>query len=167
MSGARKLGLSEDWAVVPFMSLTMLGFAATVYDFTIIQNLSYQLSPLSLLGLAMFSLGGYLRFMSRRQLMRAGLTMLGSSRLVTVEGQRLVTDGLYRRIRHPLYLGEITRNLGFTLILTSGYGFALVLLGSVFLLFRIPREERMMLEEFGDEYREYMRRTWRLIPHVY
>ncbi|HUV34812.1 MAG TPA: isoprenylcysteine carboxylmethyltransferase family protein [Candidatus Desulfaltia sp.] len=167
MSGARKLGLSEDWAVVPFMSLTMLGFAATVYDFTIIQNLSYQLSPLSLLGLAMFSLGGYLRFMSRRQLMRAGLTMLGSSRLVTVEGQRLVTDGLYRRIRHPLYLGEMTRNLGFTLILTSGYGFALVLLGSVFLLFRIPREERMMLEEFGDEYREYMRRTWRLIPHVY
>jgi len=167
LSGARKLGLSEDWAVVPFMSLTMLGFAATVYDFTIIQNLSYQLSPLSLLGLAMFSLGGYLRFMSRRQLMRAGLTMLGSSRLVTVEGQRLVTDGLYRRIRHPLYLGEMTRNLGFTLILTSGYGFALVLLGSVFLLFRIPREERMMLEEFGDEYREYMRRTWRLIPHVY
>ena len=167
MSGARKLGLSEDWAVVPFMSLTMLGFAATVYDFTIIQNLSYQLSPLSLLGLAMFSLGGYLRFMSRRQLMRAGLTMLGSSRLVTVEGQRLVTDGLYRRIRHPLYLGEMTRNLGFTLILTSGYGFALVLLGSVFLLFRIPREERMMLDEFGDEYKEYMRHTWRLIPHVY
>ncbi|MFH2109656.1 MAG: isoprenylcysteine carboxylmethyltransferase family protein [Candidatus Bathyarchaeota archaeon] len=167
MSGERKLGLREDWAVVPFMSLTMLGFAATVYDFTVIQNLSYQLSPMSLLGLAMFSFGGYLRFMSRRRLMRAGLTMLGSSRLVTVEGQRLVTDGLYRRIRHPLYLGEMTRNLGFTLILTSGYGFTLVLLGSAFLLFRIPREERMMLEEFGDEYREYMRRTWRLIPHVY
>ena len=167
MSGTRKLGLREDWAVVPFMSLTMLGFAATVYDFTVIQNLSYQLSPLSLLGLTMFSFGGYLRFMSRRQLMRAGLTMLGSSRLTIAEEQRLITDGLYRRIRHPLYLGEITRNLGFTLILTSGYGFALVLLGSVFLLVRIPREERMMLEEFGDEYREYMRRTWRLIPHVY
>ena len=167
MSGTRKLGLREDWAVVPFMSLTMLGFAATVYDFTVIQNLSYQLSPVSLLGLAMFSFGGYIRFMSRRQLMKAGLTMLGSSRLTIAEGQRLVTDGLYRRTRHPLYLGEITRNLGFTLILTSGYGFTLVLLGSLFLFFRIPREERMMLEEFGDEYREYMRRTWRLIPHVY
>jgi protein-S-isoprenylcysteine O-methyltransferase Ste14 len=167
LSSERKLGLREDWAVVPFISLTMLGFMATVYDFTVIQNLNYQLGPLNLLGLAMFSFGGYIRFKSRRQLMKAGLTMLGSSRLVTVEGQRLVTDGLYRRIRHPLYLGEITRNLGFTLILTSGYGFALVLLGSVFLLFRIPREERMMLEEFGDEYWEYMRRTWRLIPNVY
>ena len=167
MSGSRKLGLSEDWAVVPFLSLTMLGFAAAVYDFTVIQGLGFQLSPLSLLGLAMLVFGGYIRLTSRRQLMGAGLTMLGSSRLVIAEGQRLVTDGLYRRIRHPLYVGEITRNLGFTLILTSGYGFALVLLGSMFLLFRIRREERMMLDEFGDEYREYMAHTWRLIPHIY
>ena len=42
----------------------------------------------------------------------------------------------------------------------------MVVLGSAFLLIRIQREERMMLEEFGDEYREYMARTWRLIPHV-
>jgi len=167
LSGSRKLGLSEDWAVVPFLTLTMLGFAATVYDFTVIQGIGFRLSPLSLLGLAMLVFGGYIRLTSRRQLMGAGLTMLGSSRLVIAEGQRLVTDGLYRRIRHPLYLGEITRNLGFTLILTSGYGFALVLLGSMFLLFRIRREERMMLDEFGDEYREYMAHTWRLIPHIY
>jgi len=167
LTGSRKLGLSEDWAVVPFLSLTMLGFAAAVYDFTVIQGLGFQLSPLSLLGLAMLVFGGYIRLTSRRQLMGAGLTMLGSSRLVIAEGQRLVTDGLYRRIRHPLYVGEITRNLGFTLILTSGYGFALVLLGSMFLLFRIRREERMMLEEFGDEYRAYMAHTWRLIPHIY
>jgi protein-S-isoprenylcysteine O-methyltransferase Ste14 len=167
LTGSRKLGLREDWAVVPFLSLTMLGFATAIYDFTVIQGLGFRLSPLSLLGLATLVFGGYLRLMSRSQLMRAGLTMLGSSRLVIAEGQRLVTDGLYRSIRHPLYLGEITRNLGFTLILTSGYGFALVLLGSVFLLFRIRREERMMLEEFGDEYREYMAHTWRLIPHIY
>jgi protein-S-isoprenylcysteine O-methyltransferase Ste14 len=165
--GAKRLGLREDWAVVPFMSLTLLGFAAAVYDFAVIQDLGLQLSLVSLLGLAMLVSGGYLRFTSRRQLMGAGLTMLGSSRLVTVEGQRLVTDGLYRRIRHPLYLGEATRNLGFTLILSSGYGFTLVLLGSLFLLVRIRREERMMLEVFGDEYRDYMARTWRLIPHVY
>jgi protein-S-isoprenylcysteine O-methyltransferase Ste14 len=152
---------------VPFLSLTMLGFAASIYDFIIMQNLDFRLNILSLLGIALFSVGGYLRFISRRQLMKAGLTMLGSSRLVTVKGQRLVTDGLYRHIRHPLYLGEININLGFTLILTSVYGFAFVLLGSVFLLFRIPREEKMMLEEFGDEYREYMKHTWRLIPHVY
>ena len=167
MRGAKWLGLREDWAVVPFISLTVLGFAVVVYDFAAIQGLGFSLSPVSLLGLVMLVFGGYLRVTSRRQLMRAGLTMLGSTQLVTVEGQRLVTDGHYRRIRHPLYLGEITRNLGFTLVLASGYGFALVLLGSAFLLFRIRREERMMLEEFGDEYRQYMARTWRLIPHIY
>jgi len=167
LSGAKWLGLREDWAVVPFMSLTVIGFAVAVYDFAAIQGLGLRLGPVSLLGLAMLVSGGYLRFTSRRHLMGAGLTMLGSSRLVTVEGQRLVTDGLYRRIRHPLYLGEATRNLGFTLILSSGYGFALVLLGSLFLLVRVRREERMMLEKFEDEYRDYMARTWRLIPHVY
>lgn len=167
MSGAKRMGLREDWAVVPFMFLTLLGFAAAVYDFTFFQGLGFRLGPVSLLGLAMLLFGGYLRLMARRQLMGAGLTLLGSSRLVTVKGQRLVTDGLYKRIRHPLYLGETTRNLGFTLILTSGYGFTLVLLGSAFLLVRIQREERMMLEEFGDEYREYMASTWMLIPHVY
>jgi len=167
LSRENRLGLREDWAVVPFMSLTLLGFAVTVYDFAAIQGLGLKPSPVSLLGMVMLVLGGGLRFMSRRQLMRAGLTMLGSTRLVTVEGQRLVTDGLYMLVRHPLYLGETTRNLGFALALTSGYGFALVLLGSAFLLIRIRREERMMLEEFGDEYKEYMRRTWRLIPYVY
>jgi protein-S-isoprenylcysteine O-methyltransferase Ste14 len=167
LSASIKLGLREDWAVVPFLSLTMLGFAMAVYDFTMIQGIGFRISLVSILGLAMLVFGGYFRFMSRRQLMRAGLTMLGSSRLVIAEGQRLVTDGLYRSIRHPLYLGEITRNLGFTLILTSGYGFALVFLGSVFLFFRMQREERMMLNEFGDKYREYMKRTWRLIPHIY
>jgi protein-S-isoprenylcysteine O-methyltransferase Ste14 len=34
-------------------------------------------------------------------------------------------------------------------------------------LFRVGREEAMMLESFGDEYRSYMARTARLIPHIY
>jgi len=99
--------------------------------------------------------------------MGAGFGLLNSSRLQIVEGHRLVTDGVYRNIRHPLYLGELTRNLGFTLILSSTYGFLMVLIGGLFLHFRIGIEERMLLEEFGVEYEEYMRRTKRLIPYIY
>jgi protein-S-isoprenylcysteine O-methyltransferase Ste14 len=167
LSVERKLGIREDWVVVPFLSLTMLGFAFTVYDFIIIQDLIFKLGLWNFLGIIMFFFGGYIRLMSRRQLMKAGLTMLSSSRLVTVKEQHLVTKGLYRHIRHPLYLGEIIRNLGFTIIMASAYGFTLVVLGSVFLLFRIHTEERMMLEKFGDEYRKYKSHTWRLIPNVY
>ena len=99
--------------------------------------------------------------------MKAGFGLVSSSRLQILEGQRLVTDGVYSHVRHPLYLGEISRNSGFTLILSSLYGFVVVLVGSLFLPFRIQIEERMLLEEFDREYKEYKRRTKKLIPYIY
>jgi protein-S-isoprenylcysteine O-methyltransferase Ste14 len=165
--GPRKLGLREDWASVPFLALTSAGFVVSVYDFWILQGLSFRLSVSLLVGVLLVAFGGYLRITSRRALMGAGFGLLNSSRLQIVEGHRIVTDGVYRHVRHPLYLGEITRNLGFTLILSSLYGFAIVLVGGLFLHFRIGIEEGMLLEEFGREYEEYMGRTKRLIPYVY
>jgi protein-S-isoprenylcysteine O-methyltransferase Ste14 len=165
--GPKRLGLREDWASVPFLALTGVGFVVSVYDFWILQGLSFGLSATVIIGVLLVAFGGYLRITSRRTLMKAGFGLVNSSRLQIVEGQRLVTDGVYGRIRHPLYLGEVARNLGFTLILSSLYGFALVLVGSLFLHFRIGIEEGMLLEEFGGEYEEYMGRTKRLIPYVY
>jgi len=42
-----------------------------------------------------------------------------------------------------------------------------ILLGNIILLFRIGIEERMLVEEFGVEYEEYMKRTRKLVPYVY
>jgi protein-S-isoprenylcysteine O-methyltransferase Ste14 len=64
-------------------------------------------------------------------------------------------------------LGEISRNLGFVLILSSVYGTLMVLLASSFLLFRIQLEEKMLVTEFGDEYEEYKRKTKRIMPFIY
>ncbi len=165
--GPRKLGLREDWASVPFLVLTMVGFLVSAYDFWILQGLSFRLSAPLVIGILLVAFGGYLRITSRRVLMGAGFGLLNSSRLQIVEGHRLITDGVYSRIRHPLYLGEITRNLGFTLILSSLYGFVIVLVGGLFLPFRIEIEEKMLLEEFGQEYEEYKKRTKKLIPYIY
>ena len=165
--GPRRLGLREDWASVPFLALTSAGFVVSVYDFWVLQGLGFRLSAPLVIGILLVAFGGYLRITSRRALMGAGFGLLNSSRLQIVEGHRLVTDGVYSRIRHPLYLGEITRNLGFTLILSSMYGFAIVLFGGLFLPFRIEIEERMLLEEFGEEYEEYRKRTKKLIPYIY
>jgi protein-S-isoprenylcysteine O-methyltransferase Ste14 len=165
--GPRRLGVSEDWAVVPFLVLTFAGFVVSVYDFWVLQGLSFGLSAPLVAGVLLVAFGGYMRVTSRRALMGAGFGLLNSARLQIVESHRLVTGGVYGRIRHPLYLGEIARNLGFTLVLSSVYGFALVLAGCLFLPFRMEIEERMLLERFGEEYEEYMGRTRRLIPYVY
>lgn len=165
--GPRRLGLREDWTLVPFLALTSAGFMVSVFDFWVLQGLSFRLSAPLVAGVLLVAFGEYLRITSRRALMGAGFGLLNSARLQIVEGHRLVTDGVYSRIRHPLYLGEITKNLGFTLILSSLYGFAFVLVGGLFLPFRIEIEERMLLEKFGQEYEEYGKRTKKLIPYVY
>lgn len=165
--GPRRLGLREDWASVPFLAFTGAGFAVSLYDFWTLQGLSFRLSAPLIIGIIFVITGGALRAISRRVLMKVGFGLFNSARLQIVEGQRLITDGVYGHIRHPLYLGEITRNLGFTLILSSLYGFVLVLVGGLFLPFRIEIEEKMLLEEFGEEYEEYRERTKKLIPYVY
>ena len=93
--------------------------------------------------------------------------LVSTSRLQIVEGQQLVKDGLYKHIRHPLYLGEILRNFGIVSIFSSGYGVLLVIVGTVFLLLRIKLEEEMLIEAFGPDYEDYKRKTKRLVPYIY
>ena len=165
--GARKLGLREDWTVAAYLLIVCAGFVVSAYDFWKIQNLSFRLSLSVMIGVVLLVIGGTLRLTSRRALMRAGFGLMNSSRLQIVEGQRLLTDGVYGRIRHPLYLGEITRNLGIAMTLSSLYGAMVILVGNAFLLLRIENEERMLIEEFGQEYEEYRKRTKKLIPYLY
>jgi protein-S-isoprenylcysteine O-methyltransferase Ste14 len=86
---------------------------------------------------------------------------------VTLELQtdhKLVTSGPYRRIRHPMYTVLIIYELSWVLV-SANLLFLVYYVFSVFLIaVRIPREERMMLEKFGEEYRVYMKRTGRLLP---
>ncbi len=94
-------------------------------------------------------------------------SLIGTGQLQIVKKHQLVKDGLYKHIRHPLYLGEILRNLGFVAIFSSGYGILIVLLASTLLLFRIEIEEKMLMAVFGEEYKEYKKNTKRLIPYIY
>ena len=165
--GTRKLGLKEDWASIPYLLIVITGFIVSIYDFWKIQNMGFQLNVPVIIGIILLVIGGTLRMISRRALMKAGFGLVNSSRLQIVENQRLVTNGVYNYIRHPLYLGEINRNLGFAILLSSLYGLAVMFLGNIFLLFRIEIEERMLIDEFGDEYEEYRKRTNKLFPYIY
>lgn len=78
----------------------------------------------------------------------------------------LITNGPYCSVRHPMYTALLGLSLGITLASAS---WPIILLGvaTILLLYaRIGKEEALMLERFGDEYRVYMRRTGRLLPRV-
>ena len=90
------------------------------------------------------------------------------SGLVAIQpGHELVTDGIYRVIRHPSYLGMIILMLGWALAFRSGLGVILAALIVPPLLARIRSEETLLHSQFGDEYDAYRRRTSRLIPGIY
>jgi len=96
---------------------------------------------------------------------------LGTNWSITLEVReqhQLVTHGIYRRIRHPMYLAFFLYSLGQALALpnwVAGPSY-LAAFGLLFAL-RLGPEERMMREQFGADYDAYAARTSRLIPGVW
>ena len=95
-------------------------------------------------------------------------TDLGDHFWVTVricKEHELVTNGVYRSIRHPMYAAHLLWAVAQPLLMhnwLAGASFLPIML--LVLIVRVPREEEMLLEHFGDEYREYMSRTGRIVP---
>ena len=131
---------------------------------TVAQLLPFWGSPLvSVAGIVLLAVGGAVTVAGRAQL--AGY---GSGVLRIEEGQRLVTSGVYGVIRHPIYGGGLIGVVGLYTAFRSLFTLvAVTALYFVVIRHRLLFEEEMLLEEFDDEYREYMQKTKRLIPYVY
>jgi protein-S-isoprenylcysteine O-methyltransferase Ste14 len=113
-------------------------------------------------GVVLFLIGGALRLWP--------VYVLGNrfSGLVAIQpGHTLQTEGIYRVIRHPSYLGLLLNAVGWALAFRSGVGLLLAALNLVPLIARIRAEERLLLSEFGEAYAAYRARTARLVPGVY
>ena len=88
-----------------------------------------------------------------------------SPTLETRTGQTLVTTGVFRHMRHPMYAAHALWAIAQPLLLQNWVaGWAMLLSSLPVYLLRVPREERMMLDYFGEAYREYMSRTGRIVP---
>jgi protein-S-isoprenylcysteine O-methyltransferase Ste14 len=84
------------------------------------------------------------------------------------EQHRLVSGGPYALVRHPMYTSFMLMGLGQAFLLSNWVAGLAGLVGFAVLFFlRVDREERMMIENFGPDYRAYMARTKRLIPYLY
>lgn len=116
-----------------------------------------------LAGFALLAAGLELRRRTERAMGR-----LFTVQLLVGERHRLVTDGPFRRIRHPSYasLGAIALGTALAVRSPSAVIATLVIWLPVILL-RIHQEEAALSRRLGTAYREYAERTWRLVPGVY
>lgn len=114
------------------------------------------------LGAVLFIIGGALRLWP--------VFVLGKrfSGLVAIQpGHQLVTEGIYRTLRNPSYLGVLVLAVGWALVFRSGVGLVLAALTLIPLIARIHSEEALLRGQFGAQYEAYCARSWRLIPGVY
>ena len=96
---------------------------------------------------------------------------LGTNWSITLEVReqhRLITEGVYHRIRHPMYSALVLYSLGHALVIPNWVaGPANLVAFAILFTLRVQAEERMMSDVFGDEYTTYAARTKRLIPGVW
>lgn len=84
----------------------------------------------------------------------------------TTDGQELVTEGIYSKVRHPFYLSILILFLGITIISSNLYGLLFLILTLISLIVRIKKEETELIAKFGEEYKKYKKETPMIIPHL-
>ena len=91
-----------------------------------------------------------------------GITPVSATR----KEHKLVTHGIYHYIRHPLYTLGSSLFISFGMMADNWFIAALGILTFILMAIRTPKEEANLIEKFGDEYREYMKRTGRFLPKL-
>lgn len=90
----------------------------------------------------------------------SGITPVSATR----KEHKLSTSGPYRWVRHPLYTVGSSFYISFGLISDNWFIILMGVLAFIAMAIRTPKEEANLIEKFGDEYREYMKRTGRFFP---
>jgi len=82
------------------------------------------------------------------------------------EGHELVTSGPHRYLRHPMYSGGLLACIGSAIVVGGPFVFLLAILTPMF-LWRVGAEDKLMEQQFRNEYPDYKERTWALIPFIW
>jgi protein-S-isoprenylcysteine O-methyltransferase Ste14 len=93
----------------------------------------------------------------------SGITPTSATR----KEHKLVTNGIYRYIRHPLYTIGSSLFIAFGMMADNWFIALLGVLAFIGMAIRTPKEEANLIEKFGDEYREYMKHTGRFLPKLF
>jgi protein-S-isoprenylcysteine O-methyltransferase Ste14 len=153
-------GNRSFWWILPgFVAI----FFAPPLEFLFLPAFLPRSVTLELVGLIIILIGMAIRIWTR---MTIGGMYSGYLRVKV--GQVLIKEGPYRFVRHPGYAGFAIMALGLCIGYSSVIGLiAIPILMLPGLAFRMKVEERLMIEQFGDEYWAYVRRSKKLIPGVW
>ncbi|HEY1171446.1 MAG TPA: isoprenylcysteine carboxylmethyltransferase family protein [Verrucomicrobiae bacterium] len=113
------------------------------------------------LGVILFGIGAYLGI--------AGVRHLGQNRTPYPEplaDGELITAGIYKRLRHPLYASLVYCGFGWALLWNSSAAFIMAAITACYLHAKARCEERFLLKRYPD-YSEYMKKTARYLPGIY
>ena len=148
--------------VIPAIFIFTTGLFICAWSLVSKYGSLYILSVQSIVGLTFIVLGYTIAVV-------ALITLRGSysATLVIRKDHKLITHGIFRLIRHPIYLGIIVVTIGFPVYALSLYGLIIMLVLIPIFLVRIGIEEKMLTDEFGDKYRAYQKETSKLIPYIY
>jgi protein-S-isoprenylcysteine O-methyltransferase Ste14 len=129
------------------MTVVLLGVSATVVLWR-----PAAWTPLRVLGACLIVCALALWFTAQVQ--------LGDSFSVKPEARKLVTRGIYSRIRNPIYVASVVLFLGIGLYSTIYWWLALMAIAIPLQIVRARREAKVLEERFGEEYRLYRAKTW-------
>jgi protein-S-isoprenylcysteine O-methyltransferase Ste14 len=162
--GIVRNAIREDvlYFALPAVFVLVAGMGVSGWDLVRRQGSLYILSVQSIVGLALIVIGLTIELVAQVTLWR-----FYSSTLVIREDHKLITHGIYRFTRHPIYLGAMLGCIGVPVYVSSLYGLLIMSALIPIVLNRIRMEERMLTEEFGDAYRTYRETTSKLIPFIY
>jgi protein-S-isoprenylcysteine O-methyltransferase Ste14 len=114
------------------------------------------------LGIVIFAAAWWLLWRSHVELGDSWTPYVG-----VMKGHELATSGVFRYIRHPMYAAHWLWAIAEPLLLQNWIAGFLFFVSFIPLYWvRVGKEERMMLEHFGEEYRSYMSRTGRVVPRL-
>ncbi len=161
--GIVRNAIREDmlYFALPAILVLCAGMGVSAWDLVRQQGSLYMLSVQSIVGLALIVIGLTIELVAHFTLWR-----FYSSTLVIREDHQLITHGIYRFTRHPIYLGAIMVCIGVPVYASSPYGLLTMSALIPVFLNRIRIEERMLTDEFGDAYRTYTEATSKLIPFI-
>jgi len=164
----RRVGVAVDKRTRADMALLALAGVAMLvpllYLFTTLLDFAdYGLPPwTSWLGAVLFAGAIWLLWRSHVDLGRNWTPTLGIR-----QEHQLITHGVFRTIRHPIYAAHILWGIATPLILHNWIaGFAPLVVFVAQYASRVGAEERMMVERFGEEYERYKERTGRIVPRL-
>jgi protein-S-isoprenylcysteine O-methyltransferase Ste14 len=161
LSSGQKEDTSDRWVLVAFIVIALLAAYLSAYTDRI-GFWTIDGDAVRWFGVLLCAVGSTLR------LIPVFVLKDRFSGLVAIQAEhKLETQGIYRLIRNPSYLGMLVTAVGWALAFRSVVGVLLSLLLLVPMVSRIRSEERLLREHFGKEYVDYFARTWRLVPGIY